>query len=276
MSIRTFITVVVMGVLCTTTALAEVPHYINFQGTLTDTSGNPLNETIDRMTFSIYADSVGGNDLWSESYSNVPVNNGLFYVTLGSRTALPPAIFNDDILWLGIMISPDPLDLSPRQRIVTVPYGFKSLQSDTSHFAFLATTDNDWTMSGNNIYRTTGNVGIGTSAPTTKLQVTGGMKVGYSGSSFLEIRQLTGTTTSTGSETSVSLPSGYSGANCIILTAEINILGGAGQNLWYGIGYHPGDYRITYRIGSETIWLVHPNYSSFQEKPYRIWLMKIS
>jgi len=272
MNIRTIIFAAVACFVCVVAVQADVPHFINFQGTLTDTSGSPISSDISRMSFFIYADSVGGTSLWSEMHSSVPVVDGLFQVTLGVETSLPPSLFNGSTLWLGILVSPDPLELSPRQRMVTVPYGFKSLQSDTAQFAQLAATDNDWIMSGNNIYRTLGNVGIGTSAPTTKLQVNSGMKVGSSGSSFLEVRQLTGNTSSTGSETWITLPSGYSGANCVILTAEICMAG----ILWYGLGYHWENHYITYRIGSERIYLVHPDDSAYQDKPYRIWIMKIS
>jgi hypothetical protein len=168
------------------------------------------------MRFFLYADSVGGGPLWSEYYSDVPVADGLFSVTLGSENPLTSILFDGSVLWLGIQVNPDPEELSPRQPFVTVPYGFQSEEathavysdtadwalgideitrvdtadyaiqaetatcadsasnsaySDTAQYALSATPDDDWLTSGDNIHRTTGKVGIGTTEPKTKLDV---------------------------------------------------------------------------------------------------------
>ncbi len=125
-----FATTFTIILLVVTGALAEVPHQINYQGMLTDTSGNPINEVITRMTFSLYADSVGGGSLWSEIHSGVPVTDGLFRVTLGADWPVPASLFDGSTLWLGVMVTPDGQDMTPRQPLVSVPYGFKSQNAD--------------------------------------------------------------------------------------------------------------------------------------------------
>lgn len=93
-------------------ATAEVPHYINFQGTLTDTSGNPITG-IRSIQFFIYSDSTSPIPLWNESQPSVDITDGLFRVSLGSVTPLPPTLFNGSTRWLGIRVSPDLAELSP-------------------------------------------------------------------------------------------------------------------------------------------------------------------
>ncbi len=61
------LTVILMAL---TGAFADVPNQFNYQGTLTDTSGNPITGT-ESMTFSLYADSTGGTSLWSETQATV-------------------------------------------------------------------------------------------------------------------------------------------------------------------------------------------------------------
>ncbi len=60
-----------------------IPTMINYQGYLTDASGNPINGTVG-MTFSIYTTASGGSALWTETQSSVSVTDGLFNVLLGS------------------------------------------------------------------------------------------------------------------------------------------------------------------------------------------------
>jgi hypothetical protein len=82
---------VVIALLLTVPALADVPNLLNYQGRLTDPSGNPKNGTF-TMQFALYDAATGGNQLpsgspWSETQS-VTVTDGVFNVLLGSVTPL--------------------------------------------------------------------------------------------------------------------------------------------------------------------------------------------
>jgi hypothetical protein len=143
-----------MCVICAAGAFADVPNQFNFQGTLADTNGSPITGTRN-MQFSLYEDSVGGLPLWDEIHMAVEVVDGLFRVRLGSGIPLPPSVFVGGVMWLGIQVDPDPTELTPRQPLVSVPYGLR------------ANPDDDWGVSGINVYRLDGYVGIGTSTPSS-------------------------------------------------------------------------------------------------------------
>jgi hypothetical protein len=74
-------------------ALGYVPNYIDFQGTLTDSAGNPITGTR-QMNFAIYSDSAGGLPVWNEMQSAVDIIDGLFHVKLGSEDPIPASIFD--------------------------------------------------------------------------------------------------------------------------------------------------------------------------------------
>ena len=75
MKTRTSVVTLVATLLIVTGAFADVPSQINYQGTLTDSAGDPITG-IYSMTFSLYADSTGGSSLWSETHTSVEVTNG--------------------------------------------------------------------------------------------------------------------------------------------------------------------------------------------------------
>ena len=177
--------------------IADVPNLINYQGTLTDSTGNPIDGTRS-MRFYLYDDSTGGSDIWSEQQNDVPINDGFFQVILGSSNPIPHTIFDGTTKWFTSMIEPEVIQLSPRQPLVTVPYSFKTMKSDsadyatyayfadysdqanqaleadlateathaiyadTADYSLMSAPDGDWTISGNTIYHMTGDVGIGT------------------------------------------------------------------------------------------------------------------
>ena len=106
---------------------ANVPEMINYQGILTDGSGNPLDTTVS-MLFTIYDASTGGTNLWSETHNSVTVVGGLFTVLLGSLAPLPATVFDGANRWLGLTVAGDPE--MERERIASVPYAYKCGSSD--------------------------------------------------------------------------------------------------------------------------------------------------
>ena len=142
---------------------AQIPQMINYQGKLTNAQGAPLNTTV-QMVFSIYADTITPTPLWSETHSAVVVEKGVFNVLLGSVDSIPYSVFDGSIRYLGVKVGDDP-EITPRKQMVSVPYAFRAGSGGGG-------TDNDWTISGNNMYSAvSGNVGIGTTSPGHKLEV---------------------------------------------------------------------------------------------------------
>jgi len=185
-------TIVFVGVLVmfslSMMAYADVPSLMNFQGTLTDTNGVALDTTVS-MTFSIYTDSTGGTQIWSETQP-VVVSRGIFNVLLGSVNAISDTVFSGPQRWLGVQVEADP-ELAPRRRILSVGYAFRAAEADTADYARITVGDGDWTIAGNNMYSAvSGNVGIGLTSPTAKLQIEGALRFGSATAKY-QIQEVT-------------------------------------------------------------------------------------
>ena len=107
--------------LISASAVFAVPQLINYQGSLADESGTPLDTTVN-ITFTIYDAPTGGSNLWAETQSSVAVENGFFAVQLGSVTALNDLFTANR--WLGIAVGSDS-EMLPRQQIVSVAHSYR-------------------------------------------------------------------------------------------------------------------------------------------------------
>jgi hypothetical protein len=121
-----------------------IPWQVNYQGYLTDDSGNPLSGDF-VMLFTIWDSPAGGIELWSEEHT-LSVENGLFNVILGTLYHITPEIFapgNPRFLQLDVAGQP----LVPRTEITSVGFAYKAVRADTADYAYNGGSSN-WSVTG--------------------------------------------------------------------------------------------------------------------------------
>ena len=95
---------------------ATIASRISYQGRLTDAQGTPLGGS-HRLVFQLWNHAAAGSQVGSNIvHNNVPVDNGLFTVTLD----VPQEAFDGQALWMRVQV--DGQWLSPRQELLPVPY----------------------------------------------------------------------------------------------------------------------------------------------------------
>jgi len=139
---KTYLLVGIFLAFCSTVR-ADIPKQINFQGILKDSLGNPYPDGNYSITFRIYDNRTGGNVLWQEA-DVFAISGGLFTHLLGSAIAIPESAFTDSLRWLGVQVAGNP-EITPRAQLISVPYAFQSLRSDS---AAVATLSLDLTCNG--------------------------------------------------------------------------------------------------------------------------------
>jgi len=168
----TLIAGLVLLVFLVSLSLAEIPRLINYQGMLTTPAGNPVTDGQYNLTFKIYGSESGDDSLWWEHHSGVQVTDGLFNVILGSISSISSSVFQDSLRYLGIQVETD-LELTPRIRLTSVSYAYRSLVADSAVVAVSAPTGGGWIDEGTavRLVTDTDKVGIGTSTPGAQLEV---------------------------------------------------------------------------------------------------------
>ncbi len=107
--------------LCMGVAFAGIPHQINYQGHLMDTSGTPLTGTYD-FTFRVYNAAENGTMMWSEIQTGISVTDGIFNVVLGGIHPLDLSF--DSPLWLELTV--DNEAMVPRQPFTSIGQSYRS------------------------------------------------------------------------------------------------------------------------------------------------------
>jgi len=144
---------ILLLVLTTQTSLGEIPKQISYQGVLTDEAGKPADGSYN-ITFRIYSE---GEPLWSET-QDVEVSKGVFNTILGSREPLNLPF--DKPYLLGITV--DGTELQPRIPLTASPYSLNvpPISGDGED-------GSPWEIKNGNVCLLKGNVGIGTTNPTS-------------------------------------------------------------------------------------------------------------
>ncbi len=107
--------------------LAGIPHRVNYQGRLSDSvSGDPLPGP-HTMVFRIYDVEAEGTHLWTETQVVTADTAGVVSAILGSVTSLDVSF--DGRMWLEVEVGEE--ILSPRRELVSVPYAFHAMDSDS-------------------------------------------------------------------------------------------------------------------------------------------------
>ena len=109
-------------------ALADVPARLEYQGYLTDAVGTPIDcqgcFAPYNFKFSIFDAQADGTLLWSEVHAATDVIQGVFRVELGIYETLDAELLAGE-RWLEIQVNgQDPL--VPRQSVISVPYALRA------------------------------------------------------------------------------------------------------------------------------------------------------
>jgi len=110
----------------------SIPQALNYQGKLTNVSGNSVPDSTYTLTFRFFPTLTGGTAIWGETQS-VQTHIGLFNCLLGS--VIPIAnIPADGNCYLEMQVNPNPA-MTPRIRIVSSAYSFLATKADTANYA---------------------------------------------------------------------------------------------------------------------------------------------
>jgi hypothetical protein len=123
---------------------ADVPNGFNYQGRLLDASGAPLSDGNYNVTFRIYNSASGSAMVWGPQTIQVPLVDGLFNAVLGPTDSSPNSrpileAFDAPERHLELQIGGNS-PISPRQRILAVPFAIRSESAGTADLAAKATS----------------------------------------------------------------------------------------------------------------------------------------
>ncbi|HUN80077.1 MAG TPA: hypothetical protein VMV81_01060 [Phycisphaerae bacterium] len=143
-------------------AMAQ-PTAFTYQGQLKN-GGSPADGSFD-MTFRLFDADSDGNQVGGDiPVKGVTVSGGLFTTQVDFG-----AVFSGAPLWLEIQVSDQVL--SPRQPLTSAPYAQTCENAYYSSYSGYAYAP--WQASGADLYYNDGNIGIGTSTPTARLEIAG-------------------------------------------------------------------------------------------------------
>jgi hypothetical protein len=109
---------------------AQIPKVLNYQGAITDNTGNPVPDGSHSVIFNLYTTSSGGTAIYSENQT-VAVSKGILSASIGSKTPISILVKFDSAYYLGIAIDGG-AELTPRTLLTAAPYALNSAFSQNA------------------------------------------------------------------------------------------------------------------------------------------------
>jgi hypothetical protein len=122
-------------------AQAQTPRTISFQGVLLTPAGTPVPDGNHSLTLTIYDRATGGTTLYTETQT-VQSLRGIFNVIIGAGgagTGIPKTVKFDILYYLGVSVDGGP-EVSPRTEMTAVPYAIRAEVADSARAALQAVT----------------------------------------------------------------------------------------------------------------------------------------
>ncbi len=154
---KKLLTTTITGLLVLITLSIDAQNsLLSIQGVLRNANGTAVENGKYDITFRLYTEANSGNFLWEESIDGVDVEGGVYSVILGSAETPLNAAF-DQPYYLGVSVEGG-TELIPRTRLTSSPYALSLIGDD-------------------NVFPNSGNVGVGSDAPQSKLTIQRGTGV---------------------------------------------------------------------------------------------------
>jgi hypothetical protein len=163
-------------------AAQSVPYKVNFQGRLTDNSGNAMPDGLYNIKFRLFTALTAGSNVWEEDRiftgvdNRIQLTSGLFNIQFGDLTALSPALFSSGTYPLYLEVElPTPATstcatnacavftegaMTPRQPLAASPYAISADTLDGLDSTAFGQLSANNTFTGANTFTPVAGVGI--------------------------------------------------------------------------------------------------------------------